>query len=177
MAFMDKTLKSHGPKSLVYVRYVYITAGGGIDNADSISFGSAWFPFARPEIVHYLVDTLISTSTPFLFAYATELFPVSADMIAKVSSSEFGMAVQIAPQVQVLNHPACLAFVSHCGANSTAEAILAGIPIAGIPFAADQGECIEIRKSSWPSFQRIRSMYEADFGSEEIQGRSRHQAS
>jgi hypothetical protein len=96
--------------------------------------------------VHHLLDTLISTSTPFLFAYATELFPVPDDLIAKVSSSEFGMAVQVAPQVQVLNHPACLAFVTHCGSNSMAEAILAGKPIAGIPFAADQGELMFIRE-------------------------------
>jgi UDP:flavonoid glycosyltransferase YjiC (YdhE family) len=109
------------------------------------SFGSAWFPFARPEIVHRLIDTLISSSTPFLFAYATELFPVPQDLLDKVKAYPDGLAVHVAPQVQVLHHPATGFFVSHCGANSLAEAVVAGVPIIGLPFAADQGEHVHLR--------------------------------
>lgn len=123
--------------------------------ADDDSFGSTWFPVARPDIVHNLLDTLLSTSTPFVFAYATELFDVPQDLIDKVKDAEFGLAVKIAPQVQVLNHPAVGFFVSHAGANSLAESVLAGVPLVTIGFAADQGEHAAICKSCLLSGQAV----------------------
>ncbi|KAJ1285268.1 hypothetical protein BS78_03G267300 [Paspalum vaginatum] len=43
-----------------------------------------------------------------------------------------------APQVDVLNHPAVGAFVTHCGWNSTLEAIAAGVPMLCWPLGAEQ---------------------------------------
>ncbi|WWD19334.1 hypothetical protein CI109_103793 [Kwoniella shandongensis] len=48
--------------------------------------------------------------------------------------------VKFAPQWHVLNHEALGFFVSHCGSNSTAEAIMTETPIVAMPFAADQGQ-------------------------------------
>ena len=42
------------------------------------------------------------------------------------------------PQVDVLNHQATGAFVTHCGWNSTMEGIMAGIPMLCWPLYADQ---------------------------------------
>jgi UDP:flavonoid glycosyltransferase YjiC (YdhE family) len=42
------------------------------------------------------------------------------------------------PQFAVLHHPSTAAFVSHCGANSTSEALLAAVPIVCCPGYADQ---------------------------------------
>ncbi|KAL6616014.1 hypothetical protein ACP70R_038284 [Stipagrostis hirtigluma subsp. patula] len=42
------------------------------------------------------------------------------------------------PQVDVLNHPATGAFVTHCGWNSTLEAIKAGVPMLCWPLGAEQ---------------------------------------
>ncbi|KAG9440511.1 hypothetical protein H6P81_020676 [Aristolochia fimbriata] len=43
-----------------------------------------------------------------------------------------------APQILILNHPAIGAFVTHCGWNSTLEAITAGLPMITWPVFAEQ---------------------------------------
>ncbi|XP_061367899.1 scopoletin glucosyltransferase-like [Gastrolobium bilobum] len=43
-----------------------------------------------------------------------------------------------APQVLVLEHEAVGAFVTHCGWNSTLEAVTAGVPMVTFPVAAEQ---------------------------------------
>uniref|UniRef100_A0A0A9H1I3 Uncharacterized protein n=1 Tax=Arundo donax TaxID=35708 RepID=A0A0A9H1I3_ARUDO len=43
-----------------------------------------------------------------------------------------------APQLDVLCHPATGAFVTHCGWNSTLEAIAAGVPMLCWPLYAEQ---------------------------------------
>ncbi|KAF7037632.1 hypothetical protein CFC21_047961 [Triticum aestivum] len=51
-----------------------------------------------------------------------------------------GMVVSSwAPQVEVLRHPATGAFVTHCGWNSTLEAVVAGVPMLCWPMYAEQG--------------------------------------
>ncbi|GAV72730.1 UDPGT domain-containing protein [Cephalotus follicularis] len=43
-----------------------------------------------------------------------------------------------APQVKVLNHDSVGGFVSHCGWNSTIEAVCGGVPIVAWPLFAEQ---------------------------------------
>ncbi|KAI3772626.1 hypothetical protein L6452_03816 [Arctium lappa] len=43
-----------------------------------------------------------------------------------------------APQIEILGHPSTGGFMSHCGWNSSMEAITMGIPIAAWPMHADQ---------------------------------------
>lgn len=50
-----------------------------------------------------------------------------------------GLVVRLwAPQVEVLRHPSTGAFVTHCGWNSTLEAIAGGVPMLCWPFYAEQ---------------------------------------
>ncbi|CAO2208711.1 unnamed protein product [Urochloa humidicola] len=50
-----------------------------------------------------------------------------------------GLAVsEWAPQVEVLNHRAVGGFLSHCGWNSTLEAVAAGVPMLAWPLYAEQ---------------------------------------
>lgn len=84
---------------------------------------------------------------PFLFAYATEIFPVPPELFKSIENYPDGKAVRVAPQIAVLHHPATGVFLSHCGSNSTSEAIVAGVPIVAMPFGADQGEFAHGRES------------------------------
>uniref|UniRef100_A0A0E0JLA7 Glycosyltransferase n=1 Tax=Oryza punctata TaxID=4537 RepID=A0A0E0JLA7_ORYPU len=50
-----------------------------------------------------------------------------------------GLAVPMwVPQVEILNHRAVGGFVSHCGWNSTLEAVAAGVPMVAWPLYAEQ---------------------------------------
>jgi hydroquinone glucosyltransferase len=50
-----------------------------------------------------------------------------------------GLAVaEWTPQVEILNHRAIGGFVSHCGWNSTLEAVAAGVPMLAWPLYAEQ---------------------------------------
>ncbi|KAJ1285269.1 hypothetical protein BS78_03G267400 [Paspalum vaginatum] len=54
-------------------------------------------------------------------------------------TKEHGLVLKSwAPQVDVLNHPAVGAFVTHCGWNSALEAIAAGVPMLCWPLGAEQ---------------------------------------
>ncbi|XP_058739987.1 mogroside IE synthase-like isoform X2 [Vicia villosa] len=53
--------------------------------------------------------------------------------------SENGLVVAWCPQLKVLAHEAIGCFVTHCGWNSTLEAVSLGVPIVAMPLWSDQG--------------------------------------
>lgn len=56
----------------------------------------------------------------------------------KEETSDKGIVVTWCPQLEVLSHNAVGCFVSHCGWNSTMEAISFGVPVVAIPQFLDQ---------------------------------------
>ncbi|CAD6576778.1 MAG: hypothetical protein TREMPRED_001769 [Tremellales sp. Tagirdzhanova-0007] len=117
MAFLD----AHPPHSVAY-----------------LSFGSMFWPYERPEIVDYLVESLISNRVPFIYTQPSELACPSPALLEMFHREPETCFVIFAPQWHVLSHPSLGFFVSHCGNNSVYEAMLQGVPIVAIPFGADQ---------------------------------------
>ncbi|ORX40718.1 hypothetical protein BD324DRAFT_611861 [Kockovaella imperatae] len=123
LEFLDKAQDSFGAKSTAY-----------------FCLGSQWWPEDRPELIQYLVETLLEAkpALPFLVSASAAGASLSEELRSRVEASGRGMIVSWAPQVAVLQHEAIRFFISHCGSGSTIEAIMAGVPIVAWPFTADQ---------------------------------------
>ncbi|ODN76653.1 hypothetical protein L202_05296 [Cryptococcus amylolentus CBS 6039] len=111
--FLDDLKVKHGSRSVAYV-----------------SFGSLFFPFTRPELVTYLLQSLQESSTPFMFAHPSGLRPPPTGLIEPFEGLEDVCLVKFAPQWQVLNHDATAFFVT----------LLSEVPVVTMPFGGDQPE-------------------------------------
>lgn len=119
-AFMARILESRGPRSLVYM-----------------AFGSAFWS-DEPEKTWAFVDTMLEKKIPFIMSHSSPFAQVPPEMQVKVEASELGILTPWAPQQFILNNAVTGWFVSHCGINSTMEAIMSGVPIIAWPFGAEQ---------------------------------------
>lgn len=106
-----------------------------------ISFGTFFYPFLHPSHITALIETLLETQTPFVFVQASvmsTLAPLSPEFREKIVSSGLAHVAEWVPQQELLQHPALGAFVTHGGANSTLEAVAAGVVPIFWPFSTDQ---------------------------------------
>ncbi|KAM3250577.1 UDP-glycosyltransferase 83A1 [Capsicum chacoense] len=82
------------------------------------------------------------SNKPFLWVVRTNATNAKINIFLKSFVDRIGRQkgkiVSWAPQQKVLSHPSVGCFVSHCGWNSTIEAISNGVPILCWPYFADQ---------------------------------------
>ncbi|KAI0355981.1 UDP-Glycosyltransferase/glycogen phosphorylase [Trametes cingulata] len=117
--FISRIMKSHGPKSLLY-----------------ISFGS-WIWPKYPESLWTFLDVVMDLGIPFILSHASERAEVPAEVRERVRRYQLGMLSSWCPQQMILNHPVTAWFLTHCGHNSVMEAICAGVPMICWPFIGD----------------------------------------
>ncbi|TVU35495.1 hypothetical protein EJB05_17387, partial [Eragrostis curvula] len=102
-----------------------------------VAFGSM-LKISSDEVAE-LAAGLAATGRPFLWVVRDdnrELLP-DDDCLAPVAGSR-GKVVAWSEQGRVLSHRAVGCFVTHCGWNSTIEALAAGVPVVAYPGWADQ---------------------------------------
>eukprot|EP00267_Zea_mays_P055811 XP_023155847.1 UDP-glycosyltransferase 83A1 [Zea mays] len=106
-----------------------------------VAFGSSTvFDATR---FHELANGLVQSGCPFIWVvrpnFAEEIDEDWFNNRFKRSViNGKGLIVTWAPQQRVLSHPSVACFVTHCGWNSTMEAVLHGVPFLCCPYFADQ---------------------------------------
>ncbi|KAK9138981.1 hypothetical protein Sjap_009575 [Stephania japonica] len=109
------------------------------------SFGS--LASLGDEQMNELAMGLKTSGKPFLWVVrATEESKLPSKFAEEVSASEEGLVVTWCPQLDVLSHKAVGCFLTHCGWNSTLEALSFGVPMIAMPQWTDQttnAKCVE----------------------------------
>ncbi|KAF8701121.1 hypothetical protein HU200_033778 [Digitaria exilis] len=128
-------LDAHPPRSVVYVSF------GSLSDLDSVEMR---------EVAHGLLDA----GRPFLWVVrASEAHKLPAGY---EDAAACGLVVSWCPQLEVLAHRAVGCFVTHCGWNSTVEAVVAGVPMVAVPQWTDQPMNARYVEAAWRVGVRVR---------------------
>ncbi|KAG6481425.1 UDP-glycosyltransferase 73C4-like [Zingiber officinale] len=107
-----------------------------------VSFGSIVIP--SDEELQELTEALKESSRPFIWALQRHTRRPGAPKVyfpEGLAEEAKGRGMVIhgwAPQLLILSHPAVGGFVTHCGWNSTVEALGLGVPVLAWPVHGDQ---------------------------------------
>ncbi|XAR64549.1 hypothetical protein NMG60_11008277 [Bertholletia excelsa] len=83
-------------------------------------------------------------------------------------TSEKGLIVNWSPQLDVLGHPAVGCFMTHCGWNSTIEALSLGVPMVAMPQWTDQPTNAKFLADLWHAGVRVQARGKEMISREEI---------
>lgn len=84
-------------------------------------------------------------------------------------TKERGMVVNWCVQLEVLSHPSVAAFMSHCGWNSTLEALSLGVPVLTLGVWTDQTTNSKFLSDVWRTGVRMKKREDGTVGREEIE--------
>lgn len=132
-----------------------------------VSFGS--MASLSPEQMGEIADGLYGSGKPFLWVVrATETAKVPRGFADRAQATR-GLLVSWCPQLEVLAHPAVGCFFTHCGWNSTVEALSAGVPMVAMPDWSDQTTNAKYIQDVWRVGVRVRPDGRGVVRSEEVE--------
>ncbi|KAL1291522.1 hypothetical protein HN51_060047 [Arachis hypogaea] len=110
-----------------------------------VSFGS--LVMVGEDQIEEVAYALRESNAYFLWVVrASEQIKLPKDFENK---SDKGLVVTWCPQLKVLAHEAIACFVTHCGWNSTLEALCLGVPIVAMPQWSDQNTNAKLIVDLW----------------------------
>ncbi|XP_031119333.1 UDP-glycosyltransferase 74F2-like isoform X4 [Ipomoea triloba] len=113
-----------------------------------VSFGS--MVKLQEEQMEELAWALRSSNRPFLWVVRSEeANKLPKNFLEEIEEETRGLVVSWCPQLQVLAHRAVGCFLTHCGWNSTLEAISLGVPMVAIPQWSDQATNSKLVMDKW----------------------------
>lgn len=117
-----------------------------------VSFGTI-ATFSMDQMEEMAIG-LLESCRPFLWAIGDSGI---AERLSKIEElKKQGMIVNWCSQVEVLSHEAIGCFLTHCGWNSTVEALVGGVPMAVFPQWSDQGTNGKMVEDVWRTGVRVR---------------------
>jgi pathogen-inducible salicylic acid glucosyltransferase len=111
-----------------------------------VSFGS--MATLGPDQMAEISEGLYNSGMPFLWVVRATETQKLPDKFADKAKSR-GLIVPWCPQLEVLAHPSVGCFFTHCGWNSTAEALSAGVPMVAMPHWSDQTTNAKYIRDMW----------------------------
>ncbi|XP_044969205.1 UDP-glucosyltransferase UGT13248-like [Hordeum vulgare subsp. vulgare] len=115
-----------------------------------------------------LGNGLCNSSKPFLWVVRSDEAHKLSEQV-KVKCEQSGLIVSWCPQLEVLAHKAIGCFITHCGWNSTLEAVVCGVPLVGIPHWADQPTIAKYVESMWGMGVRVQKSESGSLRSAEVE--------
>ncbi|KAL5578595.1 hypothetical protein UlMin_011037 [Ulmus minor] len=140
--YLDKRLKDDNDYAVSLFKPEAETCRNWLDTKEEgsvvyVAFGS--LAALGEEELEELAWGVKNSNKHFLWVVReSEVEKLPRNFIEKTMAGEKGMVVSWCPQLEVLAHKAVGCFVTHCGWNSTLEALCLGVPMVAIPQWTDQ---------------------------------------
>nr|GMC51488.1 UDP-glycosyltransferase 74G1-like [Ipomoea batatas] len=120
-----------------------------------VSFGS--IVHLQEEQMEELAWALRRSNRPFLWVVRSEeANKLPKNFLMEIEEETRGLVVSWCPQLQVLIHRGVGCFLTHCGWNSTLEAISLGVPMIAIPQWSDQMTNSKLVMDKWKTGVRAK---------------------
>ncbi|KFK32757.1 hypothetical protein AALP_AA6G285100 [Arabis alpina] len=101
-----------------------------------ISFGSLFK--SSENQVQSIATALKNRGVSFLWVIRPKESGENVDVLQGMIKEGQGVVIEWGPQERILSHEAISCFVTHCGWNSTMEAVVTGVPVVAYPSWIDQ---------------------------------------
>ncbi|CAA7045542.1 unnamed protein product [Microthlaspi erraticum] len=99
----------------------------------------------------------------------SERSKLPSGFVEEALEKDCGLVAKWAPQLEVLAHESIGCFVTHCGWNSTLEALCLGVPLVGMPQWTDQPTNAKFIEDVWKIGVRVKTDEEGFVSKEEIE--------